>query len=116
MEKLFKAEVSKKVDELIALLKDSYDYQRYVQVSEKMKNDKEIMSLIEEVKANQKKIVNLEYRGEDTKDLESDIEKKLLQLDSYPIYKEYSYLVDDLNSLFQNIKNILEDYINKKIN
>lgn len=116
MEKLYKTEVLKKVDELIVLIKESYDYQRYVQLSERMKNDKEIMTLIEEVKFLQKKIVNLEYRGEDTKKLESDIEERLLQLDSYPIYQEYSYLTEDLNVLFQSIKNILEDYINKKIN
>ena len=71
--------------------------------------------LILDIKKCQKDIVNKQYRNEDITALEEKIKNDLDELNSYPIYLEYSYLQEDLNNLFQSIRGILENYINKVI-
>ena len=97
-----------KFDELIDIIKNSSDYKKYKSLQEIMKNDKEIMNLIDEVKACQKQIVKLRISGDDITELESIISSNLEKLNNIPIYVEYSYLQADLNELFQIIKNTTE--------
>lgn len=112
MEKFVKDEILLKIDELIEMIKNDNLYKRYVLVSKQMKDNEEIMSIIKNIKLLQKKAVNLEYRKEDISLIEKEIANNLNLLNSYPIYQEYSYLLEDLNSLFQDIKSSLEGYIN----
>lgn len=112
MEKHVKDEILNKVDELVILLKESPEYLRYKEIVEQMKKNDEIMMLIKNVKKNQKEIVNLEYRGSNTSNIENILFNSIETLNSYPIYQEYSYLLSDLNYMFQCVKNILEEYIN----
>ena len=114
MEKLSK-EVLEKVDELVSLIKESSDYKRYLELNKKMKEDKEIIELVNEIKNYQKLIVNMEYRKENTKEYEEKINYNLEKLNTFPIYLEYSYLQEDLNNLFQDIKKILENHINEVV-
>lgn len=97
-----------KVDELIDIIKNSSDYKKYKSLQEIMKNDKEIMHLIDEVKSCQKKIVKLKASGDDITELETIISTNLEKLNNIPLYVEYSYLQADLNELFQIIKNTTE--------
>jgi len=112
MEKFVKNEILSKTDELIEMIKKDDLYKRYVLVSKQMKDNEEIMTIISDIKLLQKKAVNLEYKKEDISLVEKEISSKLNLLNSYPIYQEYSYLLEDLNGLFQEIKAILESYIN----
>jgi len=112
MEKFVKNEILSKTDELIEMIKKDDLYKRYVLVSKQMKDNEEIMTIISDIKSLQKKAVNLEYKKEDISLVEKEISSKLNLLNSYPIYQEYSYLLEDLNGLFQEIKAILESYIN----
>jgi len=112
MEKFVKNEILSKTDELIEMIKKDDLYKRYVLVSKEMKDNEEIMTIISDIKLLQKKAVNLEYKKEDISLVEKEISSKLNLLNSYPIYQEYSYLLEDLNGLFQEIKAILESYIN----
>lgn len=101
-----------KFDELIDLIKNSPDYKKYKTLEKIMKNDKEIMMLIEEVKCYQKQIVKLKVVGKDTKELEEKIKIDLEKLENIPVYVEYNYLQTDLNELFQIIKNTIEKCLN----
>ena len=116
MEELNRDIVLKKTEELVLLLKNSYTYNRYINITEQMKKDKEIIALIQKVKKLQKEIVRLEYFKQDTEIKEKCLRDVLSILNSYPIYKEYTYLVEDLNGIFQGIKMIFESYLNSKIN
>lgn len=116
MEKLNRDKVLEKTDELVELIRSNYTYQRYIAISKKMKENKEIMDLISKVKTLEKKIVNLEYYGKNFKTEEKELNDTLLLLDSIPIYKEYSYLVEDLNNTFYGIRELLEIYLDKIIN
>ena len=110
MEKQNKEELLKKVDELVSIIKNSNDYKRYIELKTIMENS-EIMPIINKIKKVQRESIKNESRGINTLKLEEEIESLKKELDSYPIYREYTYLQEDLNNDFQNIKKIIEDII-----
>jgi len=112
MEKCVRDDVLRKVDELILVINENPEYQRFQIVVKQMKNNEEIMSLIKSIKQIQKEIVNLEYVGKDTSLLELKLSNTMETLNSFPVYQEYSYLLSDLNNMFQDTKSFLEAYLN----
>lgn len=112
MEKLNSELVLDKTNELVSLIKESNDYKRYVFLKEEMKKDKQLMELVNKIKKSEKLRVNLEHKKEDISNIEKEINSLRKELNEYPIYQEYLYLQEDLNNLFQNIRNILETNIN----
>ena len=105
-----------KTDELVEYIKSSKNYKKYQELSKRVKDNKEIMHIINEIKALQKKAVRKEYNHEDVTDINKEINKKLEKLNEYPIYQEMTYLEEDLNNLFILIKERLDNYISKQIN
>lgn len=105
-----------KTDELVEYIKSSKNYKKYQELSKRVKDNKEIMDIINEIKALQKKAVRKEYNHEDVTDINKEINKKLEKLNEYPIYQEMTYLEEDLNNLFILIKERLDNYISKQIN
>ena len=112
MESKNKEEVLSKLDELIDLIKETPNYKRYLELRNNMENNKEIMSLIKEIKKEEQKIVKKEYNKEDISVEEKQLLSLKEELNKYPDYLEYTYLQEDLNNDFQNIKKIIEDSIN----
>lgn len=108
--------ILKKTDELVNYIQNSNDYIKYQKLVQEVKNNQEIMDIIEKVKQLQKVAVNKEYHQEGTKDINDQIKTNLKRLKTYPIYQEMTYLQEDLNNLFMTIKNMLDDYINEQIN
>lgn len=111
MEKL--CNIEPLIDDLVSSIKDSDKYKRYILVRDKIKLDNDIMTRIKRVKSLQKEIVNLKYKNKDYKDKDIEIDNILKELNSYPIYVEYDYLVEDLNYEIKYIKDSIEDEINK---
>ncbi len=116
MVKSFNEEVLMKVDEIVACIRDSDTYKRYQQLSSQMKKDDEIMGKINAIKDLQKQIVRRQAQGMACSELETKISTLLKELESNPLYLEHSYLLEDLNETLQNIKFIIEKYLNEKIN
>ena len=116
MVKSLNNDVLKKIDEIVSYIKDTDEYIRFSKIEEQMKNNLEIMNKIDRVKSIQKEIVKFEVDKKDVSNLEKEIEEILLDLNSYPIYQEYSYLLEDLNNMFQEIKFMIENYLNNIIN
>lgn len=112
MENKNKEAVLNKLDELISLIKDTPNYKRYLELKNNMGNNKEIMSLINKIKKEEQTIVKKEYNKEDTSLEEKELLNLKNELNKYPDYLEYTYLQEDLNNDFQNIKKIIEDSIN----
>ena len=112
MENKNKEAVLNKLDELISLIKDTPNYKRYLELKNNMGNNKEIMSLINKIKKEEQTIVKKEHNKEDTSLEEKELLNLKNELNKYPDYLEYSYLQEDLNNDFQNIKKIIEDSIN----
>lgn len=105
-----------KTDEIIDIIRESDEYKKYLQVSNKLKNHDEIMNLINEIKSLQKEIVKDKSLNKDTTNIDNEINKKLNQLEEYPIYLEYIYLQEDLNNSIQLVKEGIENYINSITN
>lgn len=116
MVKSLNNEILNKVDEIVSYIENSDTYIRYKEIELKMKNDSDIMDRINKIKSIQKEIVKLEINKKDIVSLENEIDIILSELNSYPIYQEYTYLQEDLNNTFQSIKTIIENYINNKLN
>lgn len=112
MENKNKELLLKKIDELLDLIKQTNDYKRYKNLKDEMSKNEEIMSLVKKIKKIEQSIVKKEYNKLDIKDEEKELNRLLKELDDFPIYHEYSYLQEDLNNDFQNIKKIIEDSIN----
>ena len=107
-----KDELLNKIDELIELIKNTPNYKKYIELKEIMKNNSDIMSLIKQIKKVEQSIVKKEYNKVDTSEEENKLKELKSELNTYPIYLEYSYIQEDLNNDFQNIKKIIEDSIN----
>lgn len=103
--------LNEKIDEMISIIKSSDEYKKYMEISSKMEQDEEIMTLIREIKELQKKIVKEESFGNDISTLDEDINKKIKLLEEYPIYLDYIYLQEDLNNTMQMIKESIEKYL-----
>ena len=107
--------ILEKTDELVSLIIESSEYQKYQDIKEKMKKDEEVMGLIEEVKSLQKEAVKKSIKNEDVEELDKTIEEKLVILNKIPIYQEYLDVEEEINVTLQTIKNTIENYINKAI-
>ena len=116
MEKYMNDKILDKTNELVDFIKKSENLKKYQELKEQVKENNEIMNLINEVKTLQKEAVKKEYYNEDVTEINTEINNKLKELDEYPIYKEMTYLEEDLNNLFGTIKDILDNYISKQIN
>ena len=105
-----------KMDEIVTYLQSTPDYQRFCEVSAKMQRDDDVMKRVKKVKALQREIVKMEIAKEDISSKEREIDEILDELKSYPLYLEYTYLLEDLNNTFQEIKDIIEKYLNDVTN
>lgn len=115
MVKSLSNEVLLKIDEIVNYIEESDNYKRYKEIEKKLEKDSDIMDKINKIKMIQKEIVKLEVEKKDISSLEKEIEDILNVLNTYPIYVEFIYLQEDLNNTFQNIKIIIENYINDKL-
>lgn len=105
-------DILKKSEELIEVIKDSCEYNKYIELKSKMIQDEDIMRLINNVKCIQKEIVKRKSENKDISMLEKNIEKSLNKLNDIPLYVEYELVQQELNRLLQQIKNTIESCIN----
>ena len=104
------------VDNLTDYIKDSYKYKRYIEVRDKIKENNDIMKMINDIKSLQKKIVRLEHDHKSIEKEDKEIDNLLSKLEEYPIYNEYNYLIEDLNYELDYVKKTIEENINKVVN
>ena len=116
MVKSLSNDVLSKIDEIVEYIEESDTYIKYKEIEKKLEKDSDIMDKINKIKSIQKEIVKLEIANKDISLLEKEVDDILNELNTYPIYQEYNYLFEDLNNTFQEIKFIIENYLNNKIN
>ena len=102
-------EILNKIDEIINLIENSSEYQKYLSLKKDLDNDKEITLLISEIKILQKDVVH----HLDKKEL---LNKKIKALESIPLYIEYQNTVASLNNTYAIIEQRINNYITDKIN
>ena len=102
-------EILNKVDEIISIIENSSDYQKYLSLKKDLSNNKEINLLINEIKLLQKDVAH-------HLDKREILNKKIEELESIPLYIEYKNIILDLNNTYAIIEKRINNYINEKIN
>ncbi len=102
-------EISQKVNEIINEIENSPLYKKYLDLQDKIKNNKELMELINKVRVMQKDVLH-------NKDSEDNLDKLVDELNNYPLYREYSNTIYEINNIYgiieSRINNYFEDIIN----
>ena len=102
-------EISQKVDEIINEIENSSIYQKYLSLKEKIAKDKELMELINKVRVMQKDVLHKKIKKE-------ELEKMVDELNSHPLYIEYSNAVYEINNTFAIIEERLNKYFDEVLN
>ena len=101
-----------KVDEIINYIENSNDYQKYLLIKDKMKDDIEINNLLNEIRHLQKLLAN----NENNLQVKEELSLKNELLRNIPLYREYLNILDNLNNVFNIIETELNNYFNKIVN
>ncbi len=109
--------IDNKIEELFKEVKSSKEYQNYKNIESILQKDKSINKLINEIKKLQQKSVNLEYHHDEKyKDIDKLIAEKVELLNSKPVYQEYLSKMQELNNILSMSSNMIENYLQDKIN
>ena len=98
-------DIKERIDELFDDFEKSKLYKDYLRVQDKMANDEEIMSIINEIKKFQKISANNK-----DKSVELKINGLYKKLESYPIYQSYLIMHDEIEEELFMIKEIFDKY------
>lgn len=99
------------MEEVINCIIDSSDYKKCVYIKEQMRNNRELMKLIADIKNLQKKYVktNSDEVLRELKELEE-------KLNSIPIYVIYMQHLEKVNEKINFVRDELNDYFDKLFN
>lgn len=92
-------EYIKDIDELIDSIKNSDIYINYIELENKVSMNEDIVRLTSEIKHIQKSIVSK------NNDNEEELKSKYVELNSIPLYNEYTESMEEFNNLLLIIKN-----------
>ena len=102
-----------KIDALIDTIKESQEYKRYIEIDKVLNKNKEINNLVNDVKKMQQRAVMLEYHKDHRyKKLDDKVKKLIDELNSIPLYQEYTRRLNDLNDMISYVTYNIEEYIN----
>ncbi len=105
-----------KIEELFHSIKESTEYKEYIKITEKIDKNKEIKEIVNHIKKLQQEAVNLEYKKNiKYKEINKQAEQKIKELNTIPLYKEYTRRINALNDILAESSNQIEKYINSKI-
>lgn len=112
MEKYVNNNILEKVDDIVTTIKESKEYQDYMFLSNKLAKNDKCNNLIKEIKFMQKEIVKKESLGEDSSEMEVKFANLVTQLNAIPLYNEFISKQQELNYIYQTIKEELDNYFN----
>ena len=101
--------IEKKIDEIIKEIETSEVYQKYLLLQDKISNNKELMELINKVKLMQKDVIHKKKKQE-------ELDKLMDELNSNPLYREYSNTIYEINNTYGIIETSINNYFNKLMN
>ena len=100
------------LEDIVLYIKNSNDYKMCIELKEKMSKNKDLCSLIEEIKNTQKKYVKSNYDENIKKELDI-LENKLNEIPIYVIYMQH---LNRVNEMINLVKDELNDYFYKLLN
>lgn len=98
---------------IIKEIKESEDYKNLLLITKELSKNKEIISLVEEIKELQKEIVSKEAQKKNVKDELSKLDDLTKNLFNIPIYTEYYYLNKNIQLEIDLLTKTIEKEINK---
>ena len=116
MEKFVNNDIVNKMDEIVAFIKNSKEYQDYLFLSNKLSKNDRCNSLIKQVKTLQKELVKKQSCGQNINELEKKINELVSELNIIPLYVEFVDKQQELNEIYQSIKARLDNYFNDLFN
>ena len=96
--------LDKSLNQVLSGITQSHDYKRCIALKEKMKTNKEVMQIIDELKDAQKKYVKDGFKNKEEIEY---LEQKLYQIPIYVIYMEH---LDRVNEMIAYVEEDLNDY------
>ena len=116
MVKQMNNEILAKIDEIVDYIKETDDYKDYFFLKEKLENNDKAKLLIQEIKNLQQDLVKKQAMNLEIAELDKEIKEKVVELEKIPLYQEFIEKQDNLNNMYQVIKNRLDDYFIDKLN
>lgn len=113
MVRLLPKELEVAFDEILEEIQNSADYQEYLELEEKMKQNKTIQDLILSIKCLQKELVRLEYNKGDLTDVALKYQEALAHLNDFPLYVVFVEKQKRVNEMLQNVKSQIEDFFDQ---
>ena len=113
MVRLLPKELEVAFDEILEEIQNSADYQEYLELEEKMKQNKTIQDLILSIKCLQKELVRLEYNKDDLTDVALKYQEALAHLNDFPLYVVFVEKQKRVNEMLQNVKSQIEDFFDQ---
>ena len=98
--------ISNSVNDLVSYIKSTKEYQTCISLKNKMKNNSEITTLIENIKNTQKKYIRSGYKD----DIKEELDQLNNQLNAIPIYSVYLENLDRVNEMIGYVKDRLNQY------
>ena len=96
--------------------KESNNFKTYQRLREKLKENKEVIDLIEEVRKLQKELVKIEHEKKDALPVVEKYHEKLAILEENPLYNSYvkaqKRVNEDLQFIKQELEKTLENILN----
>ncbi len=106
-----KEEVLLKVEELVQTLKEEEDYQKFLLLENKLKDDVKFSELMIKLKEIQRELVHNEYKGINVDKKQQEYQNLLNDMNFNPIYIEYLNSIDELDLKYQLIIKQIEKSI-----
>ena len=102
-------EILDKIDEIIEVIENSPEYQKYLLLKDKINCNEELKRLINEVKVLQKDVVHHLNKKD-------ELNNKMDELNSNPLYREYINTLFEINNIYAIIENSINKYFQNKLN
>ncbi|MDO4394848.1 MAG: YlbF family regulator [Mycoplasmatota bacterium] len=104
------------LEELFSSIENSKLYKEYQQMVNILNKDSEIKTLIEEIKALEKKATYLENIGDASyKEIDNIIKEKANTLNNKQVYIEYLNKMSDFNQELSVSSKMISDYLSEKV-
>ncbi len=100
------------LDTLVATIEKSDVYNNYLHVLKQMKKNNDIKKITDDIRKIQKQMVKEEYINKNNvNELECILKTKKEKLYSIPLYQEYIYAAEELNSLIKIVRDKIQTYV-----
>ena len=98
--------VKKNLEEVVAAIKNSKEYQNCVRIKKQMNDNPLIYEKINKIKKLQKEVVKSSY----DKDIKKELDLLVGELESIPIYVVYTQNLEIVNQKIDYVRDSLNDY------